>query len=51
MIELERLVHAALWNELKGGNGTSCTTDHLLLPAGQSAHCMFFCVGIRAVVL
>lgn len=51
MIELEKLVHAALWNELEGGNSTSHTTDHLLLSAGQSAHCMFVCVGIRAVVL
>lgn len=47
--EMGELVWAALWNELKGCNSTSQTTDHLLLSTGQTAYCTQVCVAIRAV--
>lgn len=47
--EMGKLVCAALWNELKGWNSTSQTTDHLLLSTGQTAYCTRVCVVIRAV--
>lgn len=48
--ELEKLVHAALWNELEAW--TSHTTDRLLLSTGQTAYCIwiFFLLESNVII-
>lgn len=47
--EVEKLVHAALWNGVEKQNNTRHSTDHLLLPTGQVVYCIWVCWSYNAV--